>query len=76
MFGAKITKALRHWTPPCKTSPMPRLLPKKSIWEPLKKSITKEIITPMVEQAKQEYGRDLKLSDQKRFESAAKAKWT
>lgn len=42
--------------------------------EPLKKSITKEIITPMVEQAKQEYGRDLKLSDQKRFESAAKAK--
>ena len=28
----------------------------------------------MVEQAKQEYGRDLKLSDQKRFESAAKAK--
>ena len=26
----------------------------------------------MVEQAKQEYGRDLKLSDQKRFESAAK----
>ena len=29
---------------------------------------------PMVEQAKQEYGRDLKLSDQKRFESAAKAK--
>ena len=53
---------------------MPRLLPKKSIWNPLKKSITKEIITPMVEQAKQEYGRDLKLSDQKRFESAAKAK--
>ena len=42
--------------------------------EPLKKSITKEIITPMVEQAKQEYGRDLKLSDQKRFESTAKAK--
>lgn len=31
--------------------------------EPLKKSITKEIISPMVEQAKQEYGRDLKLSD-------------
>lgn len=28
----------------------------------------------MVEQAKQEYGRDLKLSDQKRFESTAKAK--
>ena len=27
-----------------------------------------------LEQAKQEYGRDLKLSDQKRFESAAKAK--
>ena len=42
--------------------------------EPLKKSITKEIIAPMVEQAKQEYGRDLKLSDQKRFESSAKAK--
>ena len=42
--------------------------------EPLKKSITKEIIAPMVEQAKQEYGRDLKLSDQKRFESTAKAK--
>ena len=30
----------------------------------------------MVEQAKQEYGRDLKLSDQKRFESAAKPRWT
>lgn len=30
--GQKFTKALRHWTPPCKTSPMPRLLPKKSIW--------------------------------------------
>ena len=42
--------------------------------EPLKKSITKEIIAPMVEQAKQEYGRNLKLSDQKRFESSAKAK--
>ena len=42
--------------------------------EPLKKSIAKEIITPMVEQAKQEYGRDLKPSDQKRFESNAKAK--
>lgn len=42
--------------------------------EPLKKSIAKEIIAPMVEQAKQEYGRDLKLSDQKRFESNAKAK--
>lgn len=42
--------------------------------EPLKKSIAKEIIAPMVEQAKQEYGRDLKLSDQKRFESSAKAK--
>ena len=42
--------------------------------EPLKKSITREIIAPMVEQARQEYGRDLKLSDQKRFESNAKAK--
>ncbi len=42
--------------------------------DPLKKSIAKEIITPMVEQAKQEYGRGLKLSDQKRFESSAKAK--
>ena len=44
------------------------------IRDSLKKSITEEIITPMVEQAKQEYGRDLKLSDQKRFESTAKAK--
>lgn len=42
--------------------------------EPLKSSIAKEIIAPMVEQAKQEYGRELKLSDQKRFESTAKAK--
>ena len=47
---------------------------RKAHIQTLKKSITKEIITPMVEQAKQEYGRDLKLSDQKRFESAAKAK--
>lgn len=42
--------------------------------DPLKKSIAKEIIAPMVEQAKQEYGREMKLSDQKRFESTAKAK--
>lgn len=42
--------------------------------EPLKKSVVNEILAPMVEQAKQEYGRDLKLSDQKRFESSAKAR--
>lgn len=41
--------------------------------EPLKRSIRKEIIAPMVEQAKQAYGRDLRPSDQKRFESRARA---
>lgn len=41
--------------------------------EPLKRSIAKEIVAPMVEQAKQEYGRDWRPSEQKRFESRARA---
>ena len=74
VFGAKIyesTPALDTALQDLTDAPAPA---KEEHLEPLKKSITKEIITPMVEQAKQEYGRDLKLSDQKRFESAAKAK--
>ncbi|MFR9065905.1 MAG: hypothetical protein ACLVJH_02265 [Faecalibacterium prausnitzii] len=74
VFGAKIyesTPALDTALQDLTDAPAPA---KEEHLEPLKKSITKEIITPMVEQAKQEYGRDLKLSDQKRFESTAKAK--
>ena len=74
VFGAKIyesTPALDTALQDLTDAPAPT---KEEHLEPLKKSITKEIITPMVEQAKQEYGRDLKLSDQKRFESTAKAK--
>ena len=74
VFGAKIyesTPALDTALQDLTDAPAPA---KEEHLEPLKKSITKEIITPMVEQAKQEYGRDLKLSDQKRFESATKAK--
>ena len=74
VFGEKIyesTPALDTALQDLTDAPAPA---KEEHLEPLKKSITKEIITPMVEQAKQEYGRDLKLSDQKRFESAAKAK--
>ena len=72
VFGAKIYES----TPALDTAlqDLTDAPAKEEHLEPLKKSITKEIITPMVEQAKQEYGRDLKLSDQKRFESAAKAK--
>ena len=74
VFGEKIyesTPALDTALQDLTDAPAPA---KEEHLEPLKKSITKEIITPMVEQAKQEYGRDLKLSDQKRFESTAKAK--
>jgi hypothetical protein len=74
VFGEKIyesTPALDTALQDLTDAPAPA---KEEHLEPLKKSITKEIITPMVEQAKQEYGRDLKLSDQKRFENAAKAK--
>ena len=74
VFGAKIyesTPTLDTALQDLTDAPAPA---KEEHLEPLKKSITKEIITPMVEQAKQEYGRDLKLSDQKRFESTAKAK--
>lgn len=74
VFGEKIyesTPALDTALQDLTDAPAPA---KEEHLEPLKKSITKEIIAPMVEQAKQEYGRDLKLSDQKRFESAAKAK--
>ena len=74
VFGAKIyesTPALDTALQDLTDAPAPA---KEEHLEPLKKSITKEIITPMVEQAKQEYGRDLKLSDQKRFDSTAKAK--
>ena len=74
VFGEKIyesTPALDTALQDLTDAPAPA---KEEHLEPLKKSITKEIITPMVEQAKQEYGRDLKLSDQKRFESDAKAK--
>ena len=74
VFGAKIyesTPALDTALQDLTDAPAPA---KEEHLEPLKKSITKEIIAPMVEQAKQEYGRDLKLSDQKRFESTAKAK--
>ena len=74
VFGEKIyesTPALDTALQDLTDAPAPA---KEEHLEPLKKSITKEIIAPMVEQAKQEYGRDLKLSDQKRFESTAKAK--
>lgn len=74
VFGEKIyesTPALDTALQDLTDAPAPT---KEEHLEPLKKSITKEIIAPMVEQAKQEYGRDLKLSDQKRFESTAKAK--
>ena len=74
VFGEKIyesTPALDTALQDLTDAPAPA---KEEHLGPLKKSITKEIITPMVEQAKQEYGRDLKLSDQKRFESTAKAK--
>ena len=74
VFGAKIyesTPALDTALHDLTDAPAPA---KEEHLEPLKKSITKEIIAPMVEQAKQEYGRDLKLSDQKRFESTAKVK--
>ena len=73
VFGEKIyesTPALDTALQDLTDAPAPA---KEEHLEPLKKSITKEIIAPMVEQAKQEYGRDLKLSDQKRFESTAKA---
>ena len=68
VFGAKIyesTPALDTALQDLTDAPAPA---KEEHLEPLKKSITKEIIAPMVEQAKQEYGHDLKLSDQKRFE--------
>lgn len=72
VFGAKIYES----TPALDTAlqTLTDAPAKEEHLEPLKKSITKGIIAPMVEQAKQEYGRDLKFSDQKRFESSAKAK--
>ncbi len=48
--------------------------PKTEQLAPLKKSIAKEIIAPMVEQAKQVYGRELKAADQKRFENDARSR--